>query len=108
MDTSLTILRVTSPDELIRLGALSRSVGGLLAQGRRNFAFIIHHDGDLDSEQIRGLDATDCDIRRAGGSLSLVIIRDDLRFLFRVLRLDERFHITHRVEGISPFHGPCS
>lgn len=100
MDPTLTVLRITSPRDLGNSRRLKKTVGHLLKDGRCNIVLVLHHDGNMEYEHIECLDALEHKIRRAGGSLSIVVMRQDLRFVFRLLRLGERFNVVERVDDI--------
>lgn len=97
-DPTLAVLRITTHDDIGR--PLQRTVRRLLRAGRRNIVFVIHHEGGLFYQDVQCLADLDRSISRAGGALSLVIMREDLRFIFRLLRLHEQFNVIERIEQI--------
>ncbi len=102
-DPTLAVLRITTHEDMGR--ALQRTVRRLLKAGRRNVVLIIHHEGSICYQHIQCLAVLDRMIRRAAGKLSLVIMREDLRFVFRLLRLYEQFNVIECIEQIPHLPG---
>lgn len=98
LDPTLAVLRIASRTDIGLM--LRRTVSRLLKEGRRNIVLVLHHDGLVSYEDIHCLASLGRGIRRAGGELSLVLMRADLRFIFRLLGVYDEFNVIERVEDI--------
>jgi anti-anti-sigma regulatory factor len=99
MDPAFAVLRITSLDDFGR--TFERAIERLLKRGQRNVVLVLHPRGSIHYQQVQWLTSLDRMVREAGGTLSLVILREDLRFTFRLLKWDKMFNVIERVKDIS-------
>lgn len=93
-ENQVTIITVLNEE----CGMLLKNVDSLLAQGRMGYVFDLSQVTFLNSVSIAAIIATRNRITTAGGKVALSNLADNIKTVFRILKLERVFDLTLDLE----------